>query len=268
MVNNLERIKNEKSVYKHIKILTRALACDEIIVFTRYSDGELYMLFEKEIRLTGEGAWIDGVKVNDQVYEEHDRKTYIPGRDSKIIKMLRDAYNYKSNTYLVGMPLQCCVGEEMFSELKKTEGIPYNYTTSNLLINANYPYFLEKTMKIVKRKKIVLIANSRANYSQLGNVIGFIGIGDDCGQQIDQIKESLDAMLSRHPIREGMIILCAASYISNILGHHVDAKYKDISFLDIGTALHPQMGFGISRDYLYKYWSDPKGYNYHQCEID
>ena len=263
----LERIKGNLSVEAHLRIITRALACKEKFVFTRYSDGELFMLFGKEIKLTENGAWIDGKKVNSQQYAEHDRKTYLPDRDRKIVDMLREAYKYKADHYLIGMPLECCVGKEMFNELKEKEGIPKVYTTSNLLINANYPYFLEKTLKILETREIILIANKRAKTDRIKNLTNFVMLGDDCGHYIDEIIDEVDKILTNGKDQENTVILCAASYMSNLIGHHVAKKFRNITFLDIGTALHPIFGFELSRDYLIRYWSNPAGYTYHQCEI-
>jgi len=237
-----------------LKKLTRLIALRERFVFTRYSDGELYMMLGKEIRLTPEGAWIDGQQVNSQRYEDHDCKTFFPDVDKDIIRALEDSYRYTETNYIIGLPYPCCVGEKLFSMLINRYGLPQLRSTANLLINCNYPYFVQKTWPIIQTRNIFLIANERADLRHIPNLIDFLGLGNDCGRDFKELKEKLLTRIDACKAGKELVILCAASYISNILGASIAKHHKDVTFIDIGTALHPLLGLGLIREYLVKYW--------------
>ena len=51
-------------------------------------------------------------------------------------------------------------------------------------------------------------------------------LGDDCGHCIDEIIDEVDKILTNRKDQENTVILCAASYMSNLIGHHVAKKLK------------------------------------------
>jgi hypothetical protein len=250
---------------KHLRAVDISLATREPFVFTRFSDGELFMLMEKEIRLTPNGAWIDGVQVNCQKYLHHDCKTFIPGRDKDIISQLRNAYSHIRENYIVGLPYSCCVGEDLFAHLKSMLGIPKMHTTANLLINANYPAFLRRTLKILQTRRLLIVANKRAITRILGSAVeSHVELGDDCGSEIEWYYEKLHESI-RMVGAIDLVVLCSASYLSNIFGHRLARYWPEVTFMDIGTAIHPHMGLGLIREYLVEYWKSPESYLGHTC---
>ena len=51
-------------------------------------------------------------------------------------------------------------------------------------------------------------------------------------------------------IPENSLVLSSASSLSNVVGHTVDINRPDLTFIDIGTTLHGQMGLHpATRDY-------------------
>ena len=251
----------------HLKAVDRSLAIREPLVFTRFSDGELFMLIGKEIRMTPNGAWIDGIQVNRQRYLEHDCKIFKPERDQDIVRELSEAYKYEGGSqYIVGLPYKCCVGEGLFDQLKKTLGLPTVHTTANLIINANYHAFLNRTLRILMTRDILLVANKRANTTFFGDALkAHVRLGDDCGKNLNKYYSMMCSQIEEVG-SEDLVILSSASYISNIFGRRVAERWPEVSFLDIGTALHPQMGLGLIRGYLVEYWKNPEGYVGHDCE--
>ena len=80
------------------------------------------------------------------------------------------------------------------------------------------------------------------------------------------ISTKLEESVKRNGENSDILILSAASYISNLLGYNISKQFDNVSFVDIGTALHPLMGLGLIRDYLITYWKDPKKYKAHKCD--
>ena len=128
---------------------------------------KLFMLLDKEIGLTPEGAWIDGKQVNIQKYAQHDCKTFIPDRDKDIVRELAKAFVHSKHNYIVGMPYACCVGEELANQLTDKYGKPIIHTTANLLIDDNYPTFIEKTFRIIQNRRIILCCTQECKFQYI-----------------------------------------------------------------------------------------------------
>lgn len=223
------------------------------------------MMLDKEIRLTPNGAWINGIKVNSQKYAPHDCKTFIPSRDKDIVRELVLAYQHTAQHYIVGMPYACCVGETLVQQLVSLYGKPHQHTTANLLIDNNYATFIHKTLKIINTRRIILIAHRTANKAIFPNILEHIGIEGDSGVQWREILDRVLESITRHGRDSDILVLSSASYISNLIGYGISLRFPHVSFLDIGTSLHPQMGLGMIRQYLIEYWSDPHSYVGHKC---
>jgi len=267
-MNFIQSVKENQSYCKQIKALQRSLAFYEPFQFSRYSDGELFMILDKEIRLTPNGAWIDGSQVNNQKYEDHDCKIFNPSSDKQITEELIIALHNQVPTYILGLPLPCCVGDDMFtSMLNKARFEPSTYSTANLLINDNYPFFINYVLPILQKRKILLVANQRANASYFNNPVGHIKLGDDAKVYIDKYEnEIVDYLeLKSYSDQCDLVILFAASYLSNLLINRLSTKYPNVTMIDIGTALHPQLNLGYIRHYLQFYYSNPVGFSYHKC---
>lgn len=249
----------------HLKVVNRALACGYPFSFSRFSDGELFMLLGKEIRLTPRGAWIDGKQVNGQRYAEHDCKTFIPSSDVDVVEQLGKAYRYKRDGYIVGMPYACCVGEEMFRQLIAKYGSPDLHTTANLFTDNNYDAFIRKTVRVLQGRDIILVAHQSARTELFPRLVSHVGIAADSGKQWKAVHKELRKIIFESNNREDLVVLASASYMSNILCYKIAEEFKEVTFLDIGTSLHPLLGLGHIRQYLIEYWNDRDSYEGHRC---
>ena len=253
---------------KQIKALQKSLALCEPFQFSRYSDGELFMILNKEIRLTPYGAWIDGNQVNNQKYADHDCKIFNPLEDKSLTQELVSGLHNNVPSFVLGLPLPCCIGGDMFQSLTREANFkPSNYSTANLLINNNFPFFVNYVIPILHTRRILLVANSRANSGFFKHLVGHIKLGDDAKTLIDTYETSIIQILDCNSFIEQseIVILFAASYLSNILIHRLSLNYPHVTMIDIGTALHPQLNLGYIRHYLQLYYNQPDNYSYHEC---
>jgi len=266
----LKSVAAKETPDQQLYAMRKSIACLESFQYTRFSDGELFMLLGKEIKLTPIGAWIDGKKVNSQAYELHDCKTFYPAEDSQIVSKLQQAISFDSPFYIKGLPLPCCVGPSMFRDLLLCSKQEFSfYSTANLLINANYPYFIEKVLPIITTRPLIIVANKRADLSTFSTLIHHTRLGDDSKLMLETFESDIAEKLISLDIdsQRTVIILFAASYISNILIHRLSLVFPHVTMIDIGTALHPLIGLGFIRHYLQLYWSNPSSYSYHQCSM-
>ncbi len=267
-MNFIESVRANQNYFNQIRALQRSLAFLESFQFTRYSDGELFMILEKEIRLTTSGAWIDGVQINSQRYADHDCKIFKPSEDKALALELIKALCCKVKSYVIGLPLPCCVGDDMFTSMVKKTGLyPSFYSTANLLINDNYPFFLGRIIPILQKRNVLLVANKRANAEFFNRVCGHIKLGDDAKSSISRYEDEISRFLDSHSYeyQSELVILFAASYLSNLLIYRLVLRYPHVTMIDIGSALHPQLNLGLIRHYLQLYYSDPTSYCYHKC---
>ena len=267
-MNFITSVYTNQPYSKQIKALQKSLALFEPFQFSRYSDGELFMILNKEIRLTPNGAWIDGTQVNNQKYEDHDCKIFIPSEDKPLTRELISGLHNNVPSFILGLPLPCCIGEDMFQSLiRETNYKPSNYSTANLLINNNYPFFVNYVIPILQKRRILLVANRRAYSGFFENLAGHIMLGDDAKELIDMYENSIIKALNYNSLAQqnDIVILFAASYLSNILINRLSLRYPHVTMIDIGTALHPQLNLGYIRHYLQLYYSQPHAYSYHEC---
>ena len=266
----LSSINENLSPAHQIKAMMMSIACKQSFQFSRFSDGELFMLLNKEIQLTPDGAWIDGRKVNSQKYPDHDCKYFNPLSDMAIVAELKSALIYSHPNYVKGLPLPCCVGREMFNEMLNLLHCNLSqWSTANLLINANYPFFISKILPILLLRPLIVVANKRASFCRMPSVFEHVSIDDNAKACINSYSLSLINILSELDAeqRSNLIILFAASYISNILIFRLSKLFPDVTMIDVGTAIHPLINLEVSRHYLDLYWSDPSSYSYHQCDM-
>ena len=163
------------------------------------------------------------------------------------------------------MPYSCCVGERLSKDLIEKYGKPKLHTTANLIIDNNYPRFIRTTLKLIQKRNIILIAHKSAKTNIFPELIEHIGIEGNSGKEWRLICDRVEKTIKVNGKREDVLVLSSASYISNLIGHQISQKFKEISFMDIGTALHPMMGLGVIRQYLSEYWSNPETYIGHKC---
>ena len=107
------------------KKILNMLDTKECFAFTRFSDGELYILQNKEI-------WIkkDICRVREQVHQgywgEEELKSFIPDQDQELRNKLIECFSHKQLNYFKGICCKCCVGEKDWAWQFKIFWIPKN----------------------------------------------------------------------------------------------------------------------------------------------
>ena len=81
--------------------------------FSRFSDGELYVLQNRKIKLS-ENHW--SLEDNDFIgnYTKEERKEFDPKASIRREHLL-DSYLYDDENYFKGISCKCCVGEENYA---------------------------------------------------------------------------------------------------------------------------------------------------------
>ena len=138
--------------------------------FTRFSDGEMFMLKDQSLALQGDHVQIDGKKYNN-VYTKEDFKDFDPEEHKDSYDKLRDAFEYSDPSYYKGICCQCCQGKENFKWMTSGKG---PFTWSNLWVNSNYRMFLNYMIPALRERDVYLIVHEDADIDQFVRTTGIV----------------------------------------------------------------------------------------------
>lgn len=227
----------------------------ENFAYTRFSDGEICVMQNQELRLASDHV-IVGPKVYGFGYSEDDHKHYDPNKHGFLKDALIDAYKFKHKDYYVGgICSGCtCASKEFATWMHDLYGeVDENLTSTNLLVNSNYPLFVQNFIPILRQKKIVLICSENAKLEETGfNIVKDFRVGKNCIINDHHLAGEISEWISDNNIQDH-VFLFSASSLSEVLIHNLFKENKNNTYIDIGTTLHPYMGLDIARDYLKAY---------------
>ncbi len=133
--------------------------------FARYSDGELSILENKELKLSADVIQVGETK-SPGVYQAPDFKHYNPSEHIEFRNKLIEAYQHKQSNYYKGISCSCCVGKDNFDwQVNLHGGDDESLTWANLWVNGNYPLFISVVLPIFYSKKCVFVGNDKADIS-------------------------------------------------------------------------------------------------------
>ena len=218
----------------------------ESFCFLRFSDGEIEIIRNYHL-VIGDGFVTTSAGSVAFSYPPHDFKEFNPARDADFRLELLNSAQFISNKYFKGIRTGNNYGGEIDKQLmiSLNRDSLYNLTFTDLLINSNYLTFRKKLLpKILQERNVYLIANFRANLTNVPVTWHHIPIPDNF---IPEYKSILDSTLTHLKIIEpGSLVLSSASSLSNLIGNKIWEFRQDITFMDIGTAIHDLIGLGSS----------------------
>jgi hypothetical protein len=226
---------------------------DEHFAFTRFSDGELWILQNKELKLSEDVIQV-GTEKSPGIYKEADFKHYDPTHHNLFREKLIEAYKFKQPNYYKGISCKCCVGEENFNwQLDLHGGDDESLTWANLWVNGNYPLFIMNTLPILYSKDCVFVGHKDADISKLPFIkkdfrVGYNAFINDY-DKIDIIRQWIkENNITNH------VFLFSASTFTNLAVYELFRDFPNNSYIDIGTCLTPMMNMPTHRGYLQAFW--------------
>lgn len=235
-----------------VKLKTK-LENQEHFAFSRYSDGEMYILQNKELVLD-KGLIQIGDDKQGGVYQAPDFKHFDPKEHSFYQQKLVESLQYKQPNYYKGISCSCCVGKEQFDwQVDLAGGDDESLTWANLWVNGNYPIFITHILPIFYSRDCVFVGHEDANLDRLPFFVkdfrvGYNAMINDYGK-IEEIAEWI-----RENNIENHVFLFSASSFTNLAVYQLFREFPNNTYIDIGTCLTPMMDMPTHRGYLQAFW--------------
>ena len=212
-----------KTFQKHFDMILDKLKSGEHFGYCRFSDGELRIMQNVELKLAADHFKI-GDKRSGGSYAAEDHKHFDPKEHQFFHEKLMESYRFKKDNYFVGLSCRCCVGEHDFKqmlEMYEGDSESDNLTWSNLFLNGNYPAFVKEYLPEFKKKKIVYIVNENADLSGLPfDVVKDFRVGKNCIINNYDMIEDIKKWIDENGI-EDHVFLFSASSLSNFMVHQL-----------------------------------------------
>ena len=241
-----------KDFKEHFYMLFNKFKNGENFAFSRFSDGELRIMQNKELVLAGDHFKI-GNKKTSGFYHPEDHKHFNPEEHQFYRQELMDSYQHLQDNYYVGLSCRCCVGEADFQQMIDWyKGDPNSnlLTWSNLWVNGNFPLFREHMIPEFSNKKIVYVLNEHANVEGLPfKVEKDFRVGENCIINDYDLIDTMSDWIGENSI-ENHTFLFSASSLSNFLIHHLYKRYPNNTYIDVGTTMNDYLGMKGIRGYL------------------
>ena len=258
---------------KDFNIILNKIKNRENFAFTRFSDGELYILQNRKVQISEDKCFIRE-KEHVGSWGEEEHKSFIPGKDDHLRERLTECFVHKQENYFKGICTKQDVGNEdwawQFNNLlDKNEK---NLTFANLLINGNYTNFMTSMVPEIKKQayETVYVCNKNANLKDYPfKLKKDFRVGQNCHINDLHLVEEMIEWVSNNNVQNCLFLFSAAS-LSNILIYELYKRFPENTYMDIGSTLNPMLkldGWKGSRGYLRGYWlNEPNYYFFQDCE--
>jgi hypothetical protein len=242
-----------KDFKQHIALFRSKLLNKENFAFARYSDGEMYILQNKELKLD-QGQIKIGESLSYGPYKKADFKHYDPNVHGEFRDKLIEAFKYKINNYFVGISCRCCVGQESFNEQINLRGGDDEFTTwANLFVNSNYPIFVQEILPVLQTYDTVMICHEDANLEKLEFVTNNFRVGYNAMINDYHKIQDIKNWIKENNVTNKLFLFSASTF-SNLAIYELYKDFPNNTYLDIGTCLTPFMNMPTERSYLQEYW--------------
>ena len=235
-----------------VKLKTK-LENKENFAFSRFSDGEMYILQNKELVL-GDGIIQIDTHKQSGPYQKPDFKHFDPKEHSFYQQKLVESLQYKQPNYYKGISCSCCVGKEQFDwQVDLAGGDDESLTWANLWVNGNYPRFISEILPIFYSRDCVFIGHEDANLDRLPFFVKDFRVGYNAMiNDYDKIEEIADWIRTNNV--KNHLFLFSASTFTNLAVVELFREFPNNTYIDIGTCLTPMMDMPTHRGYLEAYW--------------
>ena len=242
-----------KDFRQHFVMFSEKIRKNENFAFSRYSDGELYILQNKELKLD-QGLIQIGDEKQGGVYQPADFKHFDPKEHGFYQQKLIDAFKHRQPGYYKGLTCSCCIGKKDFDwQIDLHGGDDESLTWANLWVNGNYPAFINHTLPIFYNRECVFVGHTDADITKFPFFVKDFRVGYNAMiNDYDKI-ENIKQWIKENNIQNHLFLFSASTF-TNLAIYELFREFPNNTYVDIGTCLTPMMNMPIERDYLKRYW--------------
>ncbi len=211
---------DNKNYREDLNQIIEKLKKKESFAFSKYADGELYILSNRPIN-NGE-FWFN------------------PTTDSSQRQQLINSLRYKNDNYYVGIACPCCIGGRPAHQWYKDQSDQKqeNLTWANIFVNGNYHYYLENMVPLYSNYDIVLVSNTDSNLEKLPfKVKKHFKIGKNAWIEDNSLIEEMKDYIKNEKIEKNLFLFCAGPF-GNILVQQLFDYNKNNTYIDISSTLN------------------------------
>lgn len=243
----------------HIKDFYTKIKNGENFAFSRYSDGELFILQNKELVLGQDVVKVGNKNIKrGSSFKPQDFKHFDPNKHSYYREVLIESLKHNQKNYFKGISCSCCVGKEDFNWQLELAGGDNDYITwANLFVNGNYPFFIQKITPLLYSKKIVFIGHHDAKLEKLKtkmDIVKDFRVGYNAMINDYNKIEEMSNWIESNNISDHVFIFSASTF-TNLAIFELYKKFDNNTYLDTGTCFAPFIEMPTDRGYLESYWS-------------
>lgn len=248
-LNDWEPPRVSQDSRKDLLTLVKALKEGVNFCFIRFSDGEMEIINNHELVIAKNYIKTSLGEVAFD-YPTYDYKSFLPERDKEFRLRLIESATYRAPGYLKGIRTKSNRGaSDQAKMIKLNNNEIHNLTFTDLLINSNFKEFRKKMLPVMEsRENIYVVANFRAEIPKAFKHGVIVPVQDNF---VPNFKSQLDEVMHiLGSVPKNSLILSSASSLSNLIGFEIWKLRQDVTFIDIGTAIHDKLGLGFGiREY-------------------
>lgn len=229
--------------------------------FSRFSDGEIYMLKNKQLSISEDICIVDNKVFGKAKYTKEEIKEFIPHKHEFYHKELLKCVLHEQKFYFKGISCSCCNGSNDVNFMRKFIKNNDYITFSNLIFNGNYKFFLNFAENEFKNRDIVFVMSKYANPEKLPfKCRKIFYVGENCMINDYGLINQMHQYIKTNNIKN-YIFLFSSGTLSNFLIYYLYKSFPNNTYLDIGSFFNPHLnmqGWKVSRGYLQEYWLNKK----------
>ena len=254
-----------KTMVKDLEKIRSLLENNENFAYTRFSDGELMVMFGVKIIIAPDYYEIGDHGIQFQKHGVEEEKYFIPDMHQHQREAVIGSFQYKAKNYFKGLSNKeslkarndACTFENQMSLYGND---PEHLTFANLLINGNYSKFIEEVVPLFSDKRVVYVGPRNGDISKLPfDVVKDFRVGPDCIRNDFNLVEEIPAWIRENKIKDHLFLFTAGS-LSECVIHRCFENEPENTYMDVGSSLNPFIpgldGWKVNRGCLKSYWFD------------
>ena len=242
-----------KDFRQHFLMFTKKLQIGENFAFNRFSDGELWILQNKERKIAADGLILGDTKTPGWD-NAPDFKHFIPNEHSFYRDKLIESFKHKQPNYYKAIWPFCCSGEEHYNYYIDLHGSDDDSLTfSTLWMYSNYPLFMKHIYPILENRKCVFVGHESADLTDTPFFVKDFRVGYNAFINDYSKIEDIKKWVGENNI-ENHIFIFSASTFSNVSIHQLYEQFPNNTYIDVGTAISPIIKVKHGRGVQDAYW--------------